>query len=78
MKELFSMFLGRLCAGSTSLARGLQHIARVFGWKAAEADACDGISNVSKDAHYSLPAPAHRLPGASCSEPPPLAVSAAP
>lgn len=78
MKELFSIFPGRLCAGSTSLAGSLQHIARAFGWKVAEADVCDGILNVSKDAHFSLPAPAHRLPDASCSEPLLLAVSAAP
>lgn len=68
MKELFSIFPGRLCAGSASLARGLQHIVRVFGWKATETGACDGVLNVSKDAHCSLPDPFCRLPGASCSE----------
>ena len=57
---------------------GLQHIARVFGLKVAEADVCDGILNVSKDAHCSLPGPVHRLPGANCSEPPLLAVGTAP
>ncbi|KAM7116967.1 shieldin complex subunit 1 isoform 2-T19 [Ciconia maguari] len=63
----------RLCAGSTSLAGGLEHIARRFGWKAAEADMCDAFLNVSKDAHCSLPGTARMLPGASCSEPPLLA-----